>query len=286
VEKAFPQDRDEMLGIDGGMEEFLNRVRQFNSQVEMIGRLYGYGDVDMTRTWNTDEAYPWRLQRVSNPYSLSFNTADTLGSVEALEDRDLWVDRVDLGGGDYEVRVREGEHPIGLKERLRHKRYAFKPGIVTFERCPACGVPAEVGRCHWDLEAGTITDPVTGRRMAFFGSGAMDAVLEDLAVELGEEVPRLAVEAQRRFVKSYMGGEDWKRSGFEFKHMLALRGLGDLIRFKAKGGGTVMTINNSCLHLPMVGFTQALVELAVGVDESEVEWDISEDGVLTIEVKV
>jgi hypothetical protein len=287
VETLFPtDDRDEMLSIDGGVDEFLGRVRQFNAQVELIGRIYGYGDVDMTSTWDASEAYPWRIQKVRNPYSVSFNTADTLGTVEALEDRDLWVERRDLGGGCYEVRVEEGAHPVELKERLQHKRYGFKPGIVTFERCPSCGVPAEVGRCRWDLEAGTITDPVTGRRMAFFGSGAMDAVLEDLAAELGEELPHLAVEAQRRFVRSYMGGEDWKRSGFEFKNMVALRGLGDMIRFKAKGRGTVLTINNSCLHLPMVGFVQALVEAAVGVDQSEVEWDVGGEGVLTVEVRV
>ena len=287
VEKLLPTgDRDEMLSIDGGMEEFLERVRQFNAQMELTGRIYGYGDVDMTDTWDAAEAYPWRIQRVRHPYSVSFNTADTLATVEALEGRDLWVDRRDLGGGGYEVRVEEGAHPVELKERLQHKRYGFRPGIVTFERCPSCGVPADVGRCHWDLEAGTITDPVTGRRMAFFGSGAMDAVLEDLAAELGDELPHLAVEAQRRFVRSYMGAEDWKRSGFEFKHMVALRGLGDMTRFKAKGRSTLLTINNSCLHLPMVGFVQALVETAVGVDGSEVEWDIDDEGVLAVEIRV
>jgi hypothetical protein len=286
VEKVFPiQDRDAMLSIDGGMDEFLERVKLFNAQVELIGRLYGYGDVDMTGTWDTNDAYPWRIQVARHPYSLSFNTADTLGSVEALEGRDLWADRVELGDDTYEVRVHEGAHPVELKERLRSKRYEFKPGIVTFERCGSCGVPLDIGRCRWDLEAGTIFDPVTGRRMAFFGAGAMDAILEDLAMELGEEIPHLAVEAQRRYVKSYMGGEDWKRSGFEFKHMVALRGLGDMIRFKAKGRGSVLTIQNSCLHLPMVGFVQALVELAMGVEGSEVEWDVSEDGVLTVEVR-
>lgn len=286
VEKVFPiNDRDALLSMEGGMDEFLGRVKRFNAQIEKIGRIYGYGDVDMSSAWETGGSYPWRVQLVRNPYSLAFNTADTLGSVEALEGRDLWVERREIGDGTYEVRVCEGSHPMELKERLRHKRYALKPGGVTFERCGTCGVPVDVGRCVWDLDAGTIYDPVTGRRMAFFGEGAIDAILLDLAAELGEEIPHLAVEAQRRFVKSYTGSDNWQRSGWEFKHMTALHGLGDIVGFDAKRQGTVLTINNSCLHLPMVGSTQALVELAMDAESSEVEWDLSDDGVLVIEVK-
>lgn len=286
VEKVFPvSDRDAMWSIDGGMDEFLGRVRRFNTQIEKMGRIYGYGDVDLGEAWEKGDAYPWRIQMVRNPYSLAFNTADTLGSVEALEGRDLWVERRETGDNAYEVKVCEGTHPLELKERLRHKRYPFKPGDIAFDRCPACAVPLDVGRCRWDLAAGTIYDPVTGRRMAFFGEGALDAVLDDLAAELGEEIPHMAVEAQRRFVKSYMREEDWKRSGWEFKQMIALRGLGDLVSFDGKRRGGVLTIHNSCLHLPMVGFTQALVELAMGVESTEVEWNVGDDGALVIDVE-
>jgi hypothetical protein len=45
-------------------------------------------------------------------------------------------------------------------------------------------------------------------------------------------------------------------------------------------------LENSCLHLLMVGTTQAMVEMVYGVDDSACEWELSEDGDLRITIEV
>ena len=47
--------------------------------------------------------------------------------------------------------------------------------------------------------------------------------------------------------------------------------------------GLRLRLENSTLHLLVVGIAQALFELAFGRD-SEVEWELSEDKVLQVEV--
>ncbi len=140
----------------------------------------------MSDEWKGSNLTPLaRTQYIRDPYSLPFFMADTLGSVEAIEGSDLWVDSEDLGDGLYRITAHEGDHPVELKERLRRRRYGFKPGNISFRRCQACGLPLDVARCHWDTDKGVIFDPATGKRMVFFGSAAMDAILDDLQSEAG-----------------------------------------------------------------------------------------------------
>jgi len=60
----------------------------------------------------------------------------------------------------------------------------------------------------------------------------------------------------------------------------------NLVRFEGDRDHLEITIENACLHLPMIGTTQALVELVYQVEESRVEWELSEDGDLHMAVTV
>lgn len=251
-----------------------------------IGRLYGYGDAEPGPLWETGDLYPWRDTVVHQPYSVFFYAAECLASVEAFEGKDHWVSIEELGEETYLFRVRPGQHPVELKERLGRKRYAFKPGNIRFDRCPECGVPREVARLEWDLERGTIIDPDNGRRMALFGPHAVDAVLMDLEAELGEAVLETVIEVQRRYVKSRVGEENWRRRGTTFARMAALRGLGYVARFEADEKHLSVTICNACMPHLDVGMAQALYEIAMGKDNSERFWSFSEDGILDITVSI
>jgi len=66
--------------------------------------------------------------------------------------------------------------------------------------------------------------------------------------------------------------------------MIALRGLGNLTLFEGDRNHLSLKIENSCLHLPMVGTIQALVELVYGKDSSTVRWDLCEDDDLNVTV--
>ena len=47
-----------------------------------------------------------------------------------------------------------------------------------------------------------------------------------------------------------------------------------------------MVVENTGLHLPLIGTVQALVELAYKADSSTCEWELPEDGDLTLTVTV
>lgn len=65
-----------------------------------------------------------------------------------------------------------------------------------------------------------------------------------------------------------------------------MRGLGHLSGFEADVKRASIRIENSCLHLQMVGMTQAMVEMVYHVESSSVEWEVAEDGDLVIDVEV
>jgi len=299
IERAFPPEMRKSVERMGGVEAdrglaitpeeretLLATIRAITLSVIDISRVYGYGDQKPGDLWESGDDYPWRTQVIRNPYSLLFIAADNLGSVEACEVASMRVRYEKTGENTYKLEAYPGEHPVELKERLKRKRYEFKPGEIRYERCPECGIPLEVARRRWDLEEGTITDPDTGRRMAIFGPSAVDAIFEDLESELGEAIPETVIEAQRRYIKSAWGVDQWNRDGSTFQHMIALRGLGNLVSFDGDRTHLTLKIENSCLHLPMVGTIQALVELAYRAESSTCEWELAEDGDLIITVKV
>jgi len=212
--------------------------------------------------------------------------AEMLGAVEAFEQADMQVKYEQIAENIYEVTSYPGSHPVELKGRLKKKkRYPFKPGEIRYERCPGCGVPGEISNCTWNLEHGTIIDPVTQRRMALFGPGVVDTVLEDLKEELGESIQEAVIEALRRHLHSSVNEEAWKRDMVTFNRMSALRGLGNLVLFEGDRDYLTVTFENACLPLLMVGTVQGLFEMALKKESSTYEWEMSEDGDLTVTVR-
>lgn len=275
-EDISPETEEAMLAFSRGVTQ----------AVIDIGRAYGYGDQGVEEAWESAGAFPWRTQIIRNPHSLLNFIGDNLGSVEAFEGIDMQVSYEEIGEGAYRLEMRPGEHPIELKERLKRKRYEFKPGGIRYTGCPQCGIPLEVSRRRWDLERGIITDPDTGRRMAIFGPLGLDAVFEDLEAELGVAIDDKVIEAQRRYIKEAWSPDRWNRDSAYFQREIAVRGLGNLVDFEGDAGGVGARIENACLHLMMVGTMQALVELVYGAEDSRVEWGLADDGDLSINVKV
>ncbi len=250
-----------------------------------VARIYGYAAIDPGELWEARADFPWRTNCSRNLYSIPLYLAEGLGSCEAFEDRDMWVDHT-LSGEDYHVRYYPTEHPLELKGITKRARYDFKGGAIAYERCPGCDVPVEISRYVWDLENGSITNPDTGRRMAIFGTRALDAVLFALADELGDEIDKTIIEAQRIFTKTDWSNENWKRQGADFQRIIALRGMGDLTVFEGDRKQLNLRIRNSCLHPLIIGNIQALVELAYNVDKSTASWEACEDGDLDLTVRV
>ncbi|MBN2169598.1 MAG: hypothetical protein JW738_10165 [Actinobacteria bacterium] len=299
IEKAFPPDVRQIidnkeLSLESRISkmpleeraELHNTMRYITQTIIDIGRMYGYGDQKPGELWALDADCPWRVQVVRNPYSLLFISADNIGAVEAFERTDMWVDYEDVGEGTYRVEVFPCDHPVGLRERLKRTRYQFKPGNISYDLCPSCGMPLLVSSRKWDLAEGTITDQETGRNMSIFGPFSMDSICDDLERELGDLVPATVIESTRRYAREAWSFDQWNRDGATFQQMLAVRGLGNLVYFDGDREHLDVVIENSCLHLVMVGTIQALVEMAYRVDSSTCEWELAKDGNLTISIKV
>ncbi len=290
IRRSFLLLKDHMVG-EGLVTRAVRKpvlliAKKVTMRVMEIGTMYGYGYCVPGEPWGTGDPFPWRNNVISRPYSVPFWVADALGSAEAIEGEDLWARYEKLGEESYRVVAYPSEHPVELRERLRRRRYPFKPGNIAYERCPACGLPVELGRYRWDTEEGTITDTENGWRMAIFGPSALEAVLDDLQSELGEEIPQVIVEAQRRYVKERTSEMNWRRGGTTFNRLAALRGMGNLTFFEADEKHLSLTIENSCLPHLMVGMAQALYEIALNLEKTTCEWEQSEDGDLHIEVRI
>jgi len=70
-----------------------------------------------------------------------------------------------------------------------------------------------------------------------------------------------------------------------FNRMSALRGLGNLVQFEGDRDYLTVTFENACMPLLMVGTVQGLFEMAMGKESSTYEWELADDGDLSITVR-
>ena len=290
IEKHFPAwmikplvTLNERLGEAFMVKHAIRAIRNplgksINRKVLDVGRVYGYGDMELGPLWKDGDLHPWRVNAIRNPHSVLFFAAEALASVEAFEGRDHWVRYENIGEDAYEYTAYPAEHPVELKDWLKRRRYEFKPGDITFERCPECGIPLEVARFEWDMDEGIVHDSESGRRMALIGPFSMDSVLHDLEAELGPSIPEVVVEAQRKYVKSRIEGGYWRYGGTTFNRLAAIRGVGNITRFAADENQLHVEIQNTCMPLLLLGLAQAIYETALDVDSSTYEWKLDEDG--------
>lgn len=253
-------------------------------KLSRVGKAYGYGNVrlaDKKVRFNDDD---YVSMVVDKPHSILFYCGENLGAWEAIDGREGRVDYEEITADTYEVTNCIGRHSLELSERLREPSYTYKDGDIYFERCPHCRVPLDVANCRWNLELGTIHDPMSGRRMAIFGPAGFEAILIDLEAELGETIPETVIEAQRRYVRDTLDAGDLGKGRDVFRRMFALRGLGNMVGLEASEGRMSVRVENSCLTLLVVGLMQGAFELLFGLDESSYDWDARQNGDLDVTV--
>ncbi len=183
----------------------------------------------------------------------------------------------------YEFTTTWTEYPEELMERFTMARYEHRDGDMELESCATCGMPKAFSAYQWGLENGLIINRHTGRRMALVGPESLEQVFQELEKELGETIPDVVVEAQRRFTKTGFYSISQVSDEGDFRTQLALRGLGNLREMKMGPEGLLLRIDNATAYLMTAGMVQGLFEMAFDV-ESKVEWALSEDGNLEMEV--
>jgi hypothetical protein len=120
--------------------------------------------------------------------------------------------------------------------------------------------------------------------MALQGPNELEPVFQELEAELGDTIPAVVVESQRRLTRSGLYPEEMLGDIDKSRAQLALRGLGSLKDLEVDRQGLRMRLNNTTLHLIIVGMMQGLFEPAYDTD-TEVDFEFTEESDLELEIK-
>ncbi len=258
-------------------------VKLVARSISGLGLVMGYGAIRIVKLRRLPFRSAYVIMGIRRPYSLPLFCGDLAGSFEAVRGREIGISYEQTGPDDYEVTGHISRHPLELRDRLSTRRYSHKPGDIALEPCPGCGAPLMLAEYAWDLETGVIEHRERGRRMAVLGPAALDAIIHELQVELGETVNRVITEAQRRIVRTGFYGLDEITPLDLFRRQFAIRGLGNLSEIEWRENGLRIRLENSCIQPVLVGVMQGFFELATG-GHATVEWSVSDDGDLVVEV--
>ncbi len=261
----------------------------FEKLVEMLyqqGRVMGYGNILFDSVHTTRGKPDQVVILLEDPYSLPLFVGDFKGVCETIARIRADVEYERLDDGRYRLTASDSGEPFEELERLETRFYPLKPGNIELERCGRCRAPWALSETlEWNDAAGTIMDKTSGRRMALFGPGGVNAVFRELEQELGEGVPQMIVEAERdntleRALRSeaVMGPE-------RFRQVTALRGLGSLAAFDVEGLRLSVRIENPAFPLLAAGLAWGLYEIAMKTEGSDCHWKVREDGDLQVDVE-
>ena len=258
-------------------------VRPVARSINRLGLVMGYGAIRIVSLRRIHGKGDFITMSIKEPYSIPLFCGDLAGAFEAVTRREVAVTYIRKEADEYEVTGHISSHPIELQDRLRSRKYSHKPGDIALEKCPKCGAPIALSEYVWYLDRGLIEHRERGRRMAMVGPAALDAIIDDLQEELGETIPSVIVEAQRRFIKTGFYGLEAMAPAETLRQQLALRGFGNLREVEWLEDRLRIRLENSCLHPVIVGVMLGVFELASG-GEGKAEWSVSDDGGLVVEV--
>jgi ribosomal protein L37E len=251
--------------------------------ISRLARVMGYGNVELAYIRRVHDEGDYAVMHNKELYSIPLFCGDVAGTFNAIDRREVAVSYRELGPDEYEVTGHISNHPLELQERLHTRLYTNKDGDVELEKCVSCGGPQALSDYQWHLDRGVINNRAYGHRMAMIGPASLDAIIDDLEGELGDTIPQVVIEAQRRIVRGGFYSLEEARSAEDFRRAFALRGLGNLKEIAWSDRRLHFHMENPCLHLMLVGLVHGVYELVNG-REAKTEWELTGDGDLVVEV--
>ncbi len=251
--------------------------------ITALGSVMGYGNIQLVSVKNTHSKDSIVKVSIKEPYSVPLFCGDLAGAFNAIRRREVAVEAEERAPNDFLITGHISQHPLELQERLQAKVYEHKPGDISFDKCPNCGGPMILSEYSWELDRGVILNKERGRRTALVGPAALDAVMEELEKELGDTIPQVIVEAQRRFIKTGFYTLDEVASEELLRMHLAVRGLGNMRDIEWRETGLRFRLENPCLIPVIAGMALGFFEMASG-GEGHVEWTRAEDGDLLVDI--
>ena len=267
-------------GFKGWMARAIPR-RMFYDKVAEYGWLYGLGTLKVLDA-KRGEYVKWL---VGNSYSPTLHQGDMVGIFNAVEGLPAEI-AVEERDGSHIFDITASKNPDEeMLSRLQRIVLPRKPGKVSFDRCPECGLPLHLKECTWNKDKGTITDRSSGRNMSLVGPEGFDAIFRELEAELGEDIPHSIVEAQRQYVIEAFSAEEVQPELENLVFMLALRGMGNLVHLSFSEDLMKAVVENAEPALMVAGMMQGVFELTTGKG-STYDYTRSDDGTITVTVKV
>jgi len=255
----------------------------FSDSILTLCHVSGFGKYETIGYRYERDEDDYGKYHITKPFSVPLAAGAMAGASSSLVGGQHEITYRELSPGLYEFKTTWTEYPEELMERFETVPYNHRDGDVELERCSACGLPRAFTNYRWELEEGLIVNEHTGRRMVLLSPGIQDVLFDELEKELGDTIPKVVVEAQRRFTKTGFYSIEQVSDEGDFRTQLALRGLGNLQEIKMGSAGVFMRIDNAAGYLMTVGMVQGLFEMAFDV-ESNVEWALSDAGNLDVEI--
>ncbi len=234
----------------------------------------GYGKYEVVESRFKRDGDDYNTVKVSEPFSVPMCAGSHCAAMEAILGYDHAVTYSQLDQQTYQINAFPFPQPRAFVDRLHSQRYEPQPGDLELERCATCGGPKALSMCAWYLNRGIIINKPLQRRMALVGPAELDPIFAELEDELGEMIPQIVVEAQRRFTKTGFYTMHEVEDEGDFRIQLALRGLGNLRELKINRRGLHMLVENAALPMIIVGMMQGIFEMAFDMD-TNLEWEVS-----------
>ncbi|RJP28459.1 MAG: hypothetical protein C4536_12315 [Actinobacteria bacterium] len=254
-----------------------NRVYK---SVAGLGLVFGYGYFEILDVRRGESVTVYGR----NIYCMPMFIGDILGVFSVMEKVPAQAEIEEKGDGHIITVSRVDKPEEELASRLQSETIRLKPGDIEYKGCSVCGLPAEFGNLAFDLKEGIITDTTTGRRMATTGMDQIVAVFRELEAELGEDVVRAILDAQRLYIRSALDREEIELGYPYLRRFLAFRGMGNMVRYDARGDALDAVVENASPPLLVAGMLQGIFELLSG-SESDCEYRRNEDATLEVAVR-
>ncbi len=259
-------------------------VRPVVNNVTDLGMVMGFGDVRLDSIRRVHGKGDYVVIRCKELYSVPLFGGDIVGHFQCRRPpRGRRHQRAGRTRRVSDHRPHHAQPPRTAGEAADDGIYAASQATSSSRRCPRCGGPMALSSYKWHTDRGVIISQTSGHRMIAIGPASLDAVIEELEKELGDTIPRVVVEAQRRFVRAGFYSIDEARSQESLREALALRGMGNLREITWKENGLGFRLENPCLIPVLVGLVQGIFELVTDRD-SEVNWEVTSDGDLIVDV--
>jgi hypothetical protein len=250
-----------------------------------IARINGIGSFESVERRYEQDEHDFDTISISEPHSIPLTVASHVGAIELLTGFDQSYKYEEVAPDTYHITVFPSPHPEELKKRLWFHPHEHVEGDVELAKCATCGGPEALSGYKWFPKRGIIVNKTTRRRMAIQGDVLLDPIFQELERELGAGIPRVVVEAQRRFTKSGFYTMDDISDEGDFRAQLAFRGLGNLKELSMKKTGLYLRLENVALPLIVMGIAQGFFEMGFGLDSTDIDWELTEEGNLEAEVK-